>query len=55
VWAIRGLSIAQILVKNPEEISHSVELFSRILRAAEQGGVLGATRKSSTRKAAKLS
>ncbi len=39
VWAIRGLSIAQVLIKDPLEIGRSVELFSRILKAAEQAGV----------------
>lgn len=39
VWAIRGLSIAQVLVKDPQEIGRSVELFSRILKAAEEAGV----------------
>jgi AcrR family transcriptional regulator len=39
VWAIRGLSIAKVLIKDPEEIGRSVELFSRILAAAEDAGV----------------
>lgn len=39
VWAIRGLSIAQVLVKDPEEIDGSVSLFSRILEAANEAGV----------------
>ncbi len=39
VWAIRGLSIAKVLVKDPGEIGRSVELFSRILAAAEAAGV----------------
>lgn len=38
VWAVRGLSIAQVLVKDPEEIGRSVDLFSRILEAAETAG-----------------
>lgn len=43
VWAIRGLSIAQVLVKDPLEIGRSVELFSRILKAAEEAGVFRAS------------
>lgn len=39
VWAVRGLSIAQVLIKDPEEIGRSIELFSQILRAAEKSGV----------------
>lgn len=39
VWAIRGLSIAQVLVKDPEEIGGSVALFTRILKAADEAGV----------------
>lgn len=45
VWAIRGLSIAQVLVKDPEEIGRSVELFSRILAAADAAQVFGPERK----------
>ncbi len=40
VWAIRGLAIGQVLVKDPQEIERSVELFHRILEAAEKAGVL---------------
>jgi AcrR family transcriptional regulator len=39
VWAVRGLSIAQVLLKEPEEINRSVDLLSRVLRAAEEAGV----------------
>lgn len=39
VWAIRGLSIAKVLVQDPDEIGRSVELFSRILAVAEDSGV----------------
>lgn len=39
VWAVRGLSIAQVLIKDPEEIGRSIELFSEILKAAERAGV----------------
>lgn len=42
VWAIRGLSIAQVLVKEPQEISRSVELFSEILAVADEAGLFGA-------------
>jgi AcrR family transcriptional regulator len=40
VWAIRGLAIGQVLVKDPTEIERSVELFHRILEAAEAAGVI---------------
>lgn len=39
VWAVRGLSIAQVLIKDPQEIGRSIDLFSQILKAAEQAGV----------------
>lgn len=39
VWAVRGLSIAQVLIKDPQEIGRSIELFTEILKAAEQAGV----------------
>lgn len=45
VWAIRGLSIAQILVKDPEEIVRSVNLFSQILKAADEAGLFQKKRK----------
>jgi AcrR family transcriptional regulator len=45
VWAIRGLSIAQVLVKDPEEIGGSVALFSRILQAADDAGVFAPKQK----------
>lgn len=45
VWAIRGLSIAQVLVKDPEEIEGSVAMFSRILKAAEEAGVFAVKEK----------
>lgn len=45
VWAIRGLSIAQVLVKDPEEIGGSVALFSRILKAADEAGVFAPKQK----------
>lgn len=47
VWSIRGLAIAQVLVKDPEEISGSVELFSRILEAADKAGVFHPEQKNS--------
>lgn len=39
VWAVRGLSIAQVLIKDPQEIGRSIELFTEILKAAEHAGV----------------
>ncbi|MCZ8370534.1 MAG: hypothetical protein O9293_11320 [Porphyrobacter sp.] len=39
VWSVRGLAIAQVLVEDPEEIGRSVDLFRRILQAAEEAGV----------------
>ena len=39
VWAVRGLSIAQILVKKPEEIERTIKLFARVLQAADIAGV----------------
>lgn len=45
VWSIRGLAIAQVLVKDPEEIGASVELFSRILEAADKAGVFHPVKK----------
>lgn len=48
VWAIRGLSIAQVLVPDRREIERSVALFQRILVAAGDVGVVA----SSGRKAA---
>lgn len=42
VWAIRGLSIAQVLVHDPHEIDRSVDLFQRILQSAEGAGAFSA-------------
>lgn len=38
VWAIRGLTIGQVLVPNPAEMRDSVELFRKILEKAAPGG-----------------
>jgi AcrR family transcriptional regulator len=38
VWAIRGLAIGQVLVKDPAEIERSVEMFRRILETADKAG-----------------
>lgn len=42
VWAIRGLAIGQVLVTDPADIERSVELFHRILEAADKAGVFAA-------------
>jgi AcrR family transcriptional regulator len=41
VWAVRGLSIAQVLVQDPEEIERTIELFGKVLRIAEKAGEFG--------------
>jgi len=41
VWAVRGLSIAQVLVKDSHEIDRAIDLFGKILRAAREAGVIG--------------
>lgn len=38
VWAIRGLAIGQVLAKDPAEIERSVDVFRRILEAADKAG-----------------
>ena len=38
VWAIRGLSVAQVLAPDPAEVELSVKLFRRIVEAGETNG-----------------
>ncbi len=41
VWAIRGYSIARMLVPEPEELNRSVELFRQMYHAGVKAGVFG--------------
>ena len=40
VWAVRGLSIAQVLVANPDEIRRSVGYLRKLIEAAVASGML---------------
>ena len=41
VWAIRGYSIARMIVPDPEELNRSVELFRQMYHAGVKAGVFG--------------
>jgi AcrR family transcriptional regulator len=41
VWAIRGYSIAKMIVPDPEEMNQSIELFKRMYHAGIKAGVFG--------------
>jgi AcrR family transcriptional regulator len=41
VWAVRGFSIAKVVVPDPGEINSSVDLFKRMVHAAIKAGVFG--------------
>ena len=46
VWAIRGLSIAQVLVPDPEEIRRSITYFRDLVESATGEGHMHGTAKS---------
>nr|WP_239556486.1 TetR/AcrR family transcriptional regulator [Dyella flava] len=53
VWAVRGLSIANVLVRKPSEIGESVELLSEMLAHYYVGtGVMTAPQKKGSKRAA---
>lgn len=41
VWAVRGFSIAKMIVPEPDEMNRSVELFKQMFRAGAKAGVFG--------------
>lgn len=41
VWAIRGFSIARVIVPEPDELVRSVDMFKRMFHAGVKAGVLG--------------
>ncbi|MBL7396082.1 hypothetical protein, partial [Escherichia coli] len=47
VWAVRGLSIAQVLAPEPRSIESSVLFFRRIVEAAVESGLVLTVKTSS--------
>ena len=48
VWAVRGLSIAQVLEPEPRSIESSVLFFRRIVEAAVESGLVLTVKASSS-------